>query len=429
MDVTHSRAWRAILPVVLVVALVSVTLNTALNMGHDGGDYEWEAGPVIDALVRGNLHEFFAHHPLMGPLALWLRAPVVALVFHADVRVVYLVGVAVCLVPLFLVARHVARLLQARGRTQPEALAFAALLVVNPMVFRAIHWGHPEELGAVGTMLAAALAAGRRRPVLGGVLLGLALGWKQSIALAAVPIVFLAPTGRPKLALVAAGVTLAVYAPLAVGNFHRFKELTLAAGNPQALNRDIAIAAAKRMKGKDYTPRVPGKTHGTPANVEWPFATPLAEKDFAGRTVHAGIVSEWLIPASHLLAGALMLLLTWLFGRAGRRSTADILAVLAIGYLARCAIDPVNWDYYHLPFLAAVIAWEGIGTQRPPWLSLGAVLGLGIVYFPPAYGFTDLYLHSAYYNVAYLVWLVAVGTGVAALARTRRRSAVVTGAA
>jgi hypothetical protein len=61
------------------------------------------------------------------------------------------------------------------------------------------------------------------------------------------------------------------------------------------------------------------------------------------------------------------MLLWW---RSPRRTPDDVLALLALLFLMRSLLDPVNNAYYHLPFLLALIAWEGLTRRGPPLLSL-----------------------------------------------------------
>jgi hypothetical protein len=49
-----------------------------------------------------------------------------------------------------------------------------------------------------------------------------------------------------------------------------------------------------------------------------------------------------------------------------------VLLLLAMLLLARCVLDVVDNAYYHLPFLLALLAWEGLKYERPPVMSLAA---------------------------------------------------------
>ena len=57
-------------------------------------------------------------------------------------------------------------------------------------------------------------------------------------------------------------------------------------------------------------------------------------------------------------------------GRSRRRTPDDVLALLALLFLLRCLLDPVNNAYYHVPFLLSLVAWEGLTRRGPPVVSL-----------------------------------------------------------
>ena len=59
---------------ILVVAVVAVSAALAWQASSFWtGDYPAEAGPVVDSLIHGQLGDFLAGRPLMGPLSLLLR--------------------------------------------------------------------------------------------------------------------------------------------------------------------------------------------------------------------------------------------------------------------------------------------------------------------------------------------------------------------
>jgi hypothetical protein len=64
--------------------------------------------------------------------------------------------------------------------------------------------------------------------------------------------------------------------------------------------------------------------------------------------------------------------------RDARRPAEDALLLLALLFLLRCALDPWNIGYYHLPFLLSLVAWEALRFQRPPVLTL---ISTGAVWF------------------------------------------------
>jgi len=111
---------------------------------------------------------------------------------------------------------------------------------------------------------------------------------------------------------------------------------------------------------------------------------------FAGLT---GIVMQgyrappgWIGPISHPLVVALGLPLTlaaWLHARrAGTRAVraraisppreADALLLLALLLALRFMLDPWDNFYYPIPFVLALVAWEGLARKRPPLLAVAA---------------------------------------------------------
>jgi peptidoglycan/LPS O-acetylase OafA/YrhL len=46
--------------------------------------------------------------------------------------------------------------------------------------------------------------------------------------------------------------------------------------------------------------------------------------------------------------------------------------------LVRCLLDPITNGYYHLPFLMALAAWEGLRRRGAPLLTVASALLLGL---------------------------------------------------
>jgi hypothetical protein len=63
-----------------------------------------------------------------------------------------------------------------------------------------------------------------------------------------------------------------------------------------------------------------------------------------------------------------MSLLWWRRRDADRRPRDEALLLLALLFLERCALDPWNNLYYHLPLVIALLAWE-IRRDRFPLLT------------------------------------------------------------
>ena len=106
--------------------------------------------------------------------------------------------------------------------------------------------------------------------------------------------------------------------------------------------------------------------------------------------------------------------LAWWFSR--RRTPDDALGLLALLFLLRCLLDPVDNAYYHVPFLLSLTAWEGLVRRGPPLVSI--LSSVTIYYAINKAGWTDdLVLRNALYLAATLP--VAASAGGQALCQTR----------
>ena len=109
----------------------------------------------------------------------------------------------------------------------------------------------------------------------------------------------------------------------------------------------------------------------------------------------------------HPLIVLLAVPLTLLWWTSQRRTPDDVLALLALLFLLRCLLDPVNNAYYHVPFLLSLVAWEGLTRRGPPVVSL---LSAAAVYYTiyKAGWVDDIAARNALYLLATLpvgVWL------------------------
>ena len=145
------------------------------------GDYEADAAPAFEALTRGNLHEFFTTHALMGPFALLARVPFVLAANLGDASMLdrYRWGAVACLLASAVLAFVVARMMRRAGQPAYACVIAAVLLVANPLVMKALRFGHPEEMLGAALCTGAMIAAMGRRGVLAAILFALALTTKQ----------------------------------------------------------------------------------------------------------------------------------------------------------------------------------------------------------------------------------------------------------
>jgi Glycosyltransferase family 87 len=376
---------RAALAVaVLAVAALSLRASAAMEAGLD---YFGDASAAIDALVRWDLDGFAASQPLMGSFSLLVRAPFVAPVFDGSLEAVYFAGAVPCLLATVALGLALARLVAERGQPPAVQGVVAGLAVVNPLTFRALHWGHPEELLGAALCVGAVLAALRGREPLAGLLLGLAIATKQWALLAVLPALLAAPRRRLLLVGTAGTVAAALTLPLLLAAPDRFGAVA-----ESAVGQD-AIGAST-----------------TPWNVWWPLAR-LAEVDGFGERWMA---PTWVATVSHPAIVLVPLPLAALLLRRRDRRPDDALLLLALLFLLRCLLD--NWgnDYYHLPFLLSLLAWESVRRPGAPWLSLAVTVLLGLSFWPEQTRmFADSVDAAPALFALYTAWAVPLAAGLA----------------
>jgi Gpi18-like mannosyltransferase len=237
------------------------------------------------------------------------------------------------------------------------ALTIMAAIVVGPATFRALRWGHPEDLLGAALAVAAVLAASHRRPVTAGVLLGLAIATKQWGVFALLPVLMLARGQRRRVASVAGIVASAFIVPMLVGDPPRFFD--------QNLNTAVVQLGV------------------TQTNIWWPFHH-LAFDPTINQEIE--VLPSALRTLSHPLAVALVLGLSVLYWRrSAARHPYDALQLLALFFLIRCLLDPLTISYHHAPFVLTIAMFEGLRCRRVPVVTLtstAALLVLGNLIAP-----------------------------------------------
>lgn len=359
--------------ILIAAGLISAGTPLGVDYANPSKIGENVAGPSVEALARGDLDAFFAEQPIMGAVSLVLRAPFVALAdaIGGGLLMQYRLGAFPCVVALGLLGWALARRIEGEDRW-PLRLLVGGLVVGGPLTFKALFWGHPEELLAVALSVGAVLVAGRR-PVIAAIMLGCAIATKQWAVLVIVPVlVTAAPAFRLRLLFGAGAVAALWFLPMALGDLERFW-------------------AQNRANGSSG----PGVT---PSSIWWAFGGQV------GTTtgIRGSEVPVYGLPHTYSkISEPLAILAT--FGLSGlfyvrRRSfeMADALTLLALVMLVRCMLDPLAISYHHLPFYVALAASEVVRTRSLPVLTL--VTG-GVLYVT-----SELATMPDLQNVIYLGW-------------------------
>src|SRR5205807_5716392 len=102
----------------------------------------------------------------------------------------------------------------------------------------------------------------------------------------------------------------------------------------------------------------------------------------------------WLARSTHPLIVLAAFPLTVLAYRRGLRAE-DALPLLALLFLVRCVLDPVDNYYYHLPLLMALLAWDVQTRRHLPYAALAGTVSLIV---------TNSFLDGTAASAFYLVW-------------------------
>jgi RsiW-degrading membrane proteinase PrsW (M82 family) len=395
LSISPTRRDIAITAALLLAAAVLAALLAA--RAPLGIDYSGPAGTLCDcpgtpirALAHGRLHDFLATQPVMGSFSLLLRAPFALLGLHAtggSELDLYRLGAFPCLFAAGLLAVYLFGRLRDLGRPPLTLALVPLLLVMNPLTGRALRYGHPEEILAAALCVGAVLAAGRRRPLAAGVLLGAAFATKQWALLAVLPVLIAAGEQRARVGLTAAATAALLIVPMAAGDLHRFLHGNHGAG----------VVAGTTM----------------PTNIWFPFGTNVQVllSPNGASTPPRALPSD-LAAITHplILIAGFGLALAWWRCRRGA-PPEDALLLLALILLVRCLLDPMTNSYYHLPFLVSLAAWEGLRRRGAPLLTVAATLLIGLTISLASSGADLVQL-----NRFYLAWTLPLAGLLAALA-------------
>ena len=326
--------------------------------GFGWNDYESESLPAYTALTGGHIWQFLKLAPVYGG-SLELRAPFALLpgLWHGNADAVYQATSAACLAAAVLLAVWLVGHMRAIGQSRFARLTALALFVFNPVTLYALQDGHAEELLGGVLCIAAVLVAMRGHVTWAGLLLGLAIVNKEWALLAVGPVLLALQTGRVRALLIAAGACVVFYVPLLApvlaghGSLGGFGPVSAAGGGQifQPWQLWWFLGSHGQL------------VHGTFGAIKPGYRTPPG----------------WISGITHPLIIALSVPATLLASRRGR---SDALLLLVFLLALRCALDTWNFVYYELPFVLALLAWEGLRCRRPPILSVVASVTVWLLF-------------------------------------------------
>jgi hypothetical protein len=345
-----------------LATVASATMAWLGLYGFAWNDYEDEARPAFAALAQGHVVEFLRLAPAYGG-SLVERAPFALLpsLWGGGELAVYRTVALPCLLAAGLLGLYLVARMRAENRSTLSRAVVLGLCVASPLTLQALEIGHPEELLGACMCIAAVLLANRNRMVPAALLLGLAIANKEWALLAIGPVLLALPAKRRLVCLTIAGASsVAVLAPLALVSSGGFIAGTQAVANaPSSIFQPWQVWWFLGHHG--------ALVHGL-------FGTPKIGYRTAPGWV--GGVSHPLI----LLVGAAVTVSLWLNRRRRAGGGAllgerDALLALALLLLMRCVLDTWDTEYYLLPCVFTLLAWEAFGpSDRAPVLALSCTL-------------------------------------------------------
>jgi hypothetical protein len=364
------RALRENAPCALAATAASVVVAWLGLYSFAWNDYEVEVKPAFDALIAGHVARFLALAPAYGG-SLVERAPFALLpsLWGGGALAVYRAVAVPCLLAgVALAVWLCAQMRRARRPLLWRSLA-VGLCVANPLTVRALELGHAEELLGACLCVGAVLTAQRGHTLWAGSLLGLAIANKQWAVVAAGPVL------------------LAAWASCnqSAASVRRKPGLCLLA---TAIVCGLLLAPFLFVTGGAVTRSSGGIGAGElfqPWQAWWFFGTPNHVGAAAGARVVvqlnasiSALISRpgwrlapgWVGTVSHpaiILSAAALALLAWPI----RRREGAPLLLLALLLLLRCLLDSWDAEYYMIPFVIALLAWEARSeATRPALLAL-----------------------------------------------------------
>jgi hypothetical protein len=323
--------------------------------GFGWNDYDNEARAAFDALTQGHVEQFLRLAPAYGG-SLVERAPfsLIPGLWGGGELAVYRAVAVPCLLASALLGVWLVARMRGEGRPAMHRALALALCVANPVTVRALELGHPEELLGACLCVGAVLLASEDRGLWAGAALGLAIANKEWALLAAGPVLMALPVRRrvPCLAI-AVALAAVVLAPLAL----------VGSGGFVSATRATATAPSAIFQ---------------PWQIWWFFGehSALVHGAFGSPKPGYRVAPGWTGPISHplvVLAGLAPSFALWLHRRGRRAGARSALLALALAMLLRCVLDTWDTEYYLLPFVFALLAWElADPVVRAPVLALSA---------------------------------------------------------
>lgn len=366
----------------MLLALVAVACALIASTVDGTADWRIDAAPAIQALTAGHIGAYLSAEAMMGTFATLVQAPFVAISGATGVEA-YRWASFPCLLAAGLLGFYLASVARRRGAGRGTQVIIAVLCLVNPLTFEALRNGHPEEILTAVLIVAAVATACEDRPWPTAVLLGLAVASKQWAVIGILPTLMALPSHRVRTAVGAAAIASVLMLP------------TVVAAPDSFLGVQGEAAATGRVV--------------TPWSVWYPLAGSETEVyNVGGERLVAEVkeaptaVGSLSHPLIVLLALVLPVALALRRGQLPL-SPSEAMALLALVALVRCALDPVDNLYYHLPLLLALLGWDAVAARGLPLRSLAGVTA-ALLFWQAWHDLSD----PNSFNTAYLIGAGAV---------------------
>jgi hypothetical protein len=374
-------AGPGLLPLFLLVLGAVAAISWYGSTFAFWSDFHDEAWPAYRALGQGQLGEAAGELPVYGAYLLIFGSPgaLVASAMGGEDELTQLLTSLPAVLAIGLLLTAAAAPFRRRGVSPAAAIVAAGTPL--PLVWLTLKYGHAEDVMASAASVGAVLAALGGRLRLAVLLLIAGIVSKQWAILAVAPAMLAAPRHRGRIGAVALAGAGAVLLPLAL--------LAPDAQHPLLTTSQLFHAH----------------------QLWWPLGVPIPDELNVPHGATA-VAPGWLAAISRPLIVGLSVPLALLWWRRGgpRRRPDDALLLLALLFLGRCALDPWNIHYYHLPLVVSLVAWEGRRGRELPVLALltVAAVWLSFLTYKVHYGYGPFLLYTAWALPlgGYLGWML-----------------------